>query len=498
MRKRLVRTFVVAAWLVMMAWLVRHEAFPEHFTHAMPGYRGLIAGDVVLKDSWMKLLFKGQAIGYSHTSIETRENDPAKYYRVTGSVRMKLRLMGESQKIDVDTIVHLDIMQRLQSFEFLMRAPGYDLRMKAMRTGESTFKLVTTTKTSRQVRTIEIPDDVVLHSPMTELALKNLQPGQQMTIKTLDPASLTTAKVIVRALRKERVRVAGEEHDATVLSSEYQGIKILSWIDAGGTALRQETPFGWNMERCTIDGAFEALHAAGRTEEDVLTGMSVPCLGGLSSPRQKRELRLKLTGVAFTDEELASNRQVVERREGDELELTVRAAQLPSPEKQAASVDGFEEFLVASDTIQSDHPDIVEAARKITGTEISGLARALAICDWVDEQVDDVMTVSLPSALDVLRTRKGDCNEHTYLFVALARAVGVPSVVKVGLAYHEGGFYYHAWPAVYVGEWVEMDPTWSQKTVDATHIALVEGELPSQVGLVRVMGQLKIEVLEAK
>lgn len=488
---------VLSLWLGMMLWLVRYEAFPEYFTHSMPGYRGLIAGDVVLKDSWMKLLFNGQPIGYSHTSVETRENHPTEYYRVTSRVRMKLKLMGEAQKIDVDTTVHLDVMQRLQNFKFELRSPGYTMEMKAIRADEREFRLVTTTGTSRQRRTIEIPDDVVLHSPMMEMALKNLQPGQQITIKTLDPASLSTAKVIVRALRRERIRFGDEEREATVLSSEYQGVSILSWIDSDGVALRQETPFGWNMERCTIDEAFKALRAAGRSD-DVLKGMAVPCLGGVTSPRKKTELRLRLTGVSFSKEELASNRQLVAKVEGDEVELVVKAARLPGPDAQGAALVGREECLAATPTIQSDHPDIVRTAREVAGAESTALAKALAICDWVDDAVEDVMTVSLPSALDVLRTRKGDCNEHTYLFVALARAAGVPAVVKVGLAYHEGGFYYHAWPAVHVGEWVELDPTWGEKTVDATHIALVEGELPSQVGLVKVMGQLKIEVLEAR
>ena len=34
------------------------------------------------------------------------------------------------------------------------------------------------------------------------------------------------------------------------------------------------------------------------------------------------------------------------------------------------------------------------------------------------------ITVGIPSAMQVLDTRRGDCNEHTQLFVALARAVG--------------------------------------------------------------------------
>ncbi len=74
---------------------------------------------------------------------------------------------------------------------------------------------------------------------------------------------------------------------------------------------------------------------------------------------------------------------------------------------------------------------------------------------------------SLPSAAEVLRTRVGDCNEHTALFVALARAAGLPARIAVGLVYLRGGFYYHAWPEVYVEErgrglWLPVDPTLNQ------------------------------------
>ena len=98
----------------------------------------------------------------------------------------------------------------------------------------------------------------------------------------------------------------------------------------------------------------------------------------------------------------------------------------------------------------------------------------------------------------MLTFRSGDCNEHTYLFVGLARAAGIPARIHVGLAYNEGMFYYHAWPAVHVGEWVEMDPTFGQDCADATHITLLTGELASQMQLGRLLGRLKITVLEER
>ena len=100
----------------------------------------------------------------------------------------------------------------------------------------------------------------------------------------------------------------------------------------------------------------------------------------------------------------------------------------------------------------------------------------------------------------MLRQREGDCNEHTYLFVALARAAGLPARIHVGLVYsgmdgQPGVFYYHAWPSVYVGEWVEMDPTLGQPTVDATHLSLVTGELADQLKLLGLFGRARVDIV---
>src|SRR5205814_2129834 len=78
---------------------------------------------------------------------------------------------------------------------------------------------------------------------------------------------------------------------------------------------------------------------------------------------------------------------------------------------------------------------------------------------WVYDSLRPVVTIGIPSALHVLRTRRGDCNEHTQLFVALARAAGIPARSVAGLAYVDGKFYYHAWPEVLLRGWVAVDPT---------------------------------------
>jgi transglutaminase-like putative cysteine protease len=105
-------------------------------------------------------------------------------------------------------------------------------------------------------------------------------------------------------------------------------------------------------------------------------------------------------------------------------------------------------------------------------------------------------TLSIPSALDVWSRRAGDCNEHSVIFAALARAAGIPTRVVAGLLYADGRFFYHAWNEVHVGQWVAVDALMNQVPADPTHIRLVIGGLERQVQLVRVIGKLEIRVLD--
>ena len=65
----------------------------------------------------------------------------------------------------------------------------------------------------------------------------------------------------------------------------------------------------------------------------------------------------------------------------------------------------------------------------------------------------------------------------------------------MGLVYLNGAFFCHAWPEVWLGEWVAVDPTFGQTPADAAHIRFVIGGLAQQVEIVRLIGRLDIEVL---
>jgi hypothetical protein len=106
-----------------------------------------------------------------------------------------------------------------------------------------------------------------------------------------------------------------------------------------------------------------------------------------------------------------------------------------------------------------------------------------------------------------LRTKVGDCNEHTALYVAMARSIGIPARIAVGLTYVRGisgAFYYHAWPEVYIedgqgrGMWLPVDPTLNEFPADATHLRLARGGLDKQAAILPLIGRLRMTVLDMK
>jgi transglutaminase-like putative cysteine protease len=129
-------------------------------------------------------------------------------------------------------------------------------------------------------------------------------------------------------------------------------------------------------------------------------------------------------------------------------------------------------------------------------------ARAERLTRYVNAILEKKPTMSLPSAREVLRTKVGDCNEHTVLYVAMARALGIPSRISVGLVFIHGAFYYHAWPEVYVDEgsnrglWLPVDPTLNEFPADGTHLRLARGGLDRQTVILPLIGRLKMRVLD--
>jgi transglutaminase-like putative cysteine protease len=155
----------------------------------------------------------------------------------------------------------------------------------------------------------------------------------------------------------------------------------------------------------------------------------------------------------------------------------------------------FEDALRPEGLLQSDDSAIVSLAERIRGDTRNPRVAAERLARWVHDSLEKRISFSIPSATQVLRSKAGDCNEHTQLYVALARAIGLPARAAAGLAYVGGKFYYHAWPEVFLGDWVAVDPTFGQFPADAAHLRFVIGGFAKQAELLRLIGRLRIDVV---
>ena len=498
---RIVRISIFAACAVLTAWLIRFEAFPGWFATEFDGYASMFRGGTLLADRWARILYEGEPIGYSHTLIDTQQGDGSGAYRVQNGTVLQMKLLGQVQSIKIDVEAFLDPLYQLQSFRFRMTASAYNTTVHGRREAGNRFLVTIDTGAGVSRTEVEIPPDVVLYSPMTDMAMRRLRAGQQMVIRTLDPVTLSRIDVLCRALGPEIIEFNGDLVEAHALTLTYQGLTVRTWLDDEGEVLRQETPLGWVMEASSAEEIM-AMQFNPEGMGDLMLATIVPVEGALTSPRTRRKLTLRLHGLSLPIEDLQYSRQKAERDPDGVVRLTMWRKDFPSSSARLDDPvpDELAPYLAATPYVQADHPELRAEARKIVGAAATRAEAARALSDWVDRNVVSAPTASLPSALDVLRERVGDCNEHTYLFVGLARAIRIPARIHVGLLYTDGeparGFFYHAWPAVHLGdEWYEMDPTLGQDVADATHITLLTGELQEQMKLMSVMGQIRAEVV---
>lgn len=499
LRKRIWYKLACGAFcLVMTGWLIRYEAFPSYFTERAAGYRGMLTTGALLVDQWTKISYDGAPIGYSHTQLASHEEDEDEedMTRLQNRTYLELKVLGRPQRILVTATLSLDAAYRLQRFDFALSSSPYSARIYGERRQGEQFAVEVRSKAGVSRMELDIPDDVVIYSPLTEMGLRKLKPGQALQIRTLDPVSLTVGDIRCRAVGRETIEHRGRAVSAMKLEVSYRGTSVYSWMDDTGRIIRQETPLGWVMEASDQEEALN-LQFDADAMADMVLAHAVPLTGSLKQPQTAQSLRLSVHGLLLDAEMLESHRQEVIPVDETTVEVVLTRQQRPRTSLPLGETPpGFEEHLASTAFVQSDHPEIQQTARAIVGDAEDSLAAALRIHEWVEQNITKNATVSLPSALDVLHERVGDCNEHTYLYVALARAVGLPARIRIGLVYNQGALYYHAWPSVYVGEWVEMDPTLRQPMADATHLALLEGEIGNQLELMKVLGQLSVDVLD--
>jgi tetratricopeptide (TPR) repeat protein len=187
--------------------------------------------------------------------------------------------------------------------------------------------------------------------------------------------------------------------------------------------------------------------------------------------------------------------QAVEQKSAQELLLTI-AARRNGPEKVVelpVKDPAFAQFLKATTEFAADNEQVKKQAKEIAGTDRDAWNVARKLANWTYKNLE-WKHVANADAAQTLATREADCSEFSAVFVAMARSLGLPARMVSGLAYSGNSFGGHAWVEVWIGKWIELDPTWGTDFVDATHIRDSSNALVTSAAL----NLIEVEVLEAK
>jgi hypothetical protein len=493
-RKILICIAITIFWLVMSAKLVRREILLPGVPSGRFGIAATLAPGVPFKEQWMGIYYEDQKVGYSNTIVSKVGGTEAPGYTIRNNTYMVVSLLDTPLKVHFDGILRTDEDFKMRDFRSTLKSAGHKIRIDGRMEGDALFLEILSGGRVFKKKEI-VGSDMNLSNSLTPLLyLPNLEVGVTYSLNILDPLSFSTKKAKVTVKGMEPLEYQGKLVDTYVVETEYGGLIFTAWVTEGGDVLKEATPMGWTLIREDRKVAEDFRTDANEFRRDITKLATVSSDVRIDDPQNTYMTEIFISGIDLDLFELeGAGQSLIDPEKG----LVRIEARRPDPAKVLdlpITDENFAKFLTSSLLVQSDDPEIMKLAARIAGEEKNSLAVAERINEWVFDNVEKKITFSLPSAVEVLETLEGDCNEHTALFVGLARAAGIPTRTAIGLVYHRGRFYYHAWPEVYVGEWTKMDPTFGQAVADATHVKLLEGEFEQQAKLTLALGKIKLNI----
>lgn len=497
-----------------LAWLVQRVSFRS--TGARLAEAALTVSPGAM---FYRLSVGGQQVGYASTTVDTLEDS----LRLSDVLVVDMPALGRLNRSAGSSVAMLD--RSLHLLELRSEVDGVTLRFDA-RAGESPGgrAQVTIVAGGDSVHAaLPALDSVELPSlwPLRLAFGGGLRPGRTAQVHLFDP--------FIAALRERTLRVTAESTFVVADSADFDSTAMAwvplrfdtvrafrvdaagdggvssTWIDSQGRIVRATTPLGFTAERTAFEIAYEnfrhrdtlrLLRTANAPDPNDIVPTTLVTAGQRpDSEAGALPFRVRLGGGALDGLALDGGRQ---RLAGDTL-IVVREGvaalvaryRLPDPDLDPDLRAYVEPDLL----ISSADLRVAAQARIVAGADRDPRRAVSRLVHWVATAVRRERTDGIGDAAGVLERRRGDANEHTVLFVAMARALGLPARPVAGLVRAAGqtGYYYHAWAEVYLGDWVAVDPTFDQLPADAVHLRLAIGALIRPTDFARLLGRLTLE-----
>lgn len=535
-RRRAWAASILVLWAVVVAVHVRREYFAPEIELLTRGARALAPVGF-----FYAVRMNGRPIGMAGSQLDSAVVGETGYIFEDWMI-LDVPALDTIHRATTRTTIEMDLALELKNFNFRLNSEIGRFNVRGVMRGDSALELeVGGAARSRAPTTLPVDGGAMLAAmlPLRLAASGRLRVGESFRTEVFDPSMMAQRAVTIDVVERDTIIVADSAFEDTVAGvwrrarydtllvwrteQSFGGVDVVSWLDEDGRVVRAISPMGLYIERTAYEIARQVWQRASkrtlaRGYGPIINTTAIASNVDLDARGPLDRLRVRLGGVALDGFDLDGARQTLS---GDTLTITreVLGGSAVASESRPASADdpvpgtdrespgpAYElpyegdgapaEALSATPLIQTDDPAILEIAGRIAGGETDPTAVARRLNAWVYDALDKDITLSVPSAVQVLEARQGDCNEHTVLYVALARALGLPARTAVGLVHLRGHFYYHAWPEVWLdGRWVAVDPTLGQFPADAGHLRFINGGLARQIELIRLIGRLEIEVL---
>ncbi len=490
----MVRSLRIPAVLLLAAWLSGCASwyFEKAGTPPTPPPKYELA-QWPYKEYWTGIVFNGAKIGFSHLSLAPVDGQ----HEVRSEASFVLHFLGLEKKFRFKSADRVDSNLALQRFEYDYHIDGNDLKLTGEVENNALRVRVITAKNATD-QTLPLAGPVYSTSilPLYPL-LHGLEIGREYRYTVYDGETQVLAQVTQTVLAYETSKLF--DGPAYKIETRMHGHKTTTWVGADGLPQLEMALNGVLISALeTEKQAKRYLALASLNKQDVLLDFSLvrpdrPIPGA----RKLDYLKIEIEGI---ERRLSPPTDGGQRCEWKDNVATCEIRRVLPPPAITGTYDTAQRqhYLRPTVTAPTFDPRIRMQAQQIAGDAKEPVEIINKLVAWIQANIQK-SPVDVFSALDVLETKKAECQGHAYLYTSFARALGIPTRVVNGLVYSEElqGFLYHSWNESLIGgTWLPVDPTFGQVGVDATHIKLIEGESSAELmPLVDVVGRIKARVI---
>lgn len=460
----------------------------------------------VNETQYCALLMDNQKIGYT---IHIRAVEGTK---VTTTEKMSMTIGRGPTAMTIKAVEKC--IETLQgkpiAFESVMDITGTSQKTSGRFNDKGKIEITTQAAGVQNSQLIDYPQDAIMAEGIRLLQIKmGLEEGTSYKTSIFSPSLLSVIPAQINVKAKTPIDLFGRVTQLTkvevILQAPGASITTTSYVDSELRSLKTVMPaMGMIIQMVACDKAFALSENANVV--DFIDKLLVKSPVELKDIANKKSITYCLVAKDGKKLEIpAGDNQQIQQVKPSVVNVTVKpleaAKDEPFPYKGTDPV--ALEALKPTQYVQSSHKEIADLARHaVTGAQNSAQA-VKQIESFVAGYITEKdLSVGYGSALDVARSRQGDCSEHAVLTTAMCRAVGIPARIVCGLVYvdefmdKKNVFGGHAWAEAFIaGKWIAIDATRAPTGFSPAHIKLTtgNGDPADFFAMTNTLGRFKIE-----